>query len=174
MIEDIEKLVVTQSLKSVDNLEVAFETYNNWGKVLNFLATEFYNQLYQPLTTQLNEIPGNWKVEQRSTFNIYLTNALWQGLELGIGDYDADRVHFFVKCSDEYKIELYAFIKDRLSGTSNLNIWYQRLINPYNKWDKSFEGIISVYNPQELTVYATSKLYELATVIEQYFKNKTI
>lgn len=174
MIEDIEKLVVTQSLKNLVNLEVAFETYNNWGKVLSFIANEFYTQLFEPLHKQLESIGGVWKIEQRSGFNIYLTNTKWNDIEFGIGDYDADRVHFFVKCSSDTKLELYAFIKEKLNGTANLNIWYQRLVNPYNKWDKSFEGILSVYKPDELVSYATTKLVELATVIELYFTTKKI
>ncbi len=111
-------------------------------------------------------------VNQKNSFNIHISNSEWNMLEFGIGDYDGDRTHFFVRIDNDDKLPLYTHVKEVLNGTANLNIWYQKMNNPYNKWDKSMEGLLSVYDSKLLVDYSISRLIEIANLIEQYFINK--
>jgi len=177
MREDFKNVILSQSLKSEMNLEVAFETYNNWKNILDTIVLNFFDVLKEPLETELSRLSGTWSFELRqplnrkSLLNIHLSNTNWEGLEFGIGDYDGDRVHFFVQYNTEVRMLLYSFITDRLGGRANLDIWFQRMDEPYNRWDNKLEGIIAIYKPDEFMEYTINKLLKLASIIEEFFSN---
>ncbi|QEM10189.1 hypothetical protein [Mucilaginibacter rubeus] len=175
MNEDFDNLIVTQAIKNAGNLEVAFKTYQLWQEILNHLVNDFFVKLKPKLLSELPNFGGEWFIElakpsnMRTAMNIHLHNSLWQNLIFGLGDYDGDRVHFFVQYQYHNRMNLYQFVADKLNGKANLDIWYQRFVMPYNTWNLTIDGIMAVYEPTQLIDYCTSKLVELAIIINDYF-----
>jgi hypothetical protein len=174
MNEDFDDLVITQAVKNSGNLEVAFKTYKLWQDILNRLVTLFFEELRIKLLATLPKVGGEWTVElskpanMRTAMNIYLSNSKWQNIVFGIGDYDGDRVHFFIRSEEENRKELYEYIKSKINGEVVPNMWYHKANIPYNTWDLTIEGLMEVYHIRQLSDDCTSRLNELAVTINDY------
>lgn len=174
MNEDFDALVITQATKNSGNLEVAFKTHKLWQDILNQLVASFFVELNMQLSSTLLKIGEGWTVElskpgnMKTAMNIHLSNPQWQNIVFGIGDYDGDRVHFFIKSQAENRMELYQYVADRINGKANPDIWYQRAILPYNTWDLTFEGLMALHQPKQFVDYCTGKLTEISTIINEY------
>ncbi|MET3980667.1 hypothetical protein ABIB62_003271 [Mucilaginibacter sp. UYP25] len=174
MNEDFDELIIAQAVKTSGNLEVAFKTYQLWQDILDRLVSVFFVKLKTQLLTTLPTVSGGWTIEltepsnMKTAMNISLANSDWKDITFGIGDYDGDRVHFFIKSEAENRMELYQYVTDKINGKTNLDIWYQKTIMPYNTWESTIAGIMAVYQSEQLVDYCTSKLSELATYIGEY------
>lgn len=174
MNEDFDELVITQAVKNNGNLEVAFKTHQLWQDILNRLVSVFFKELNMRLLSTLPSFGGGWIIElnepanMKTAMNIHLSNSDWKNIIFGIGDYDGDRVHFFIKSEAENRMELYQYVADKINGKTNLDIWYQKTLMPYNTWDSTIEGIMAVYQSEQFVDYCISKLSELATYINEY------
>lgn len=174
MNEDFDNLIINQATNNIGNLEIAFKTHQLWQDIFDRLVKVFFEELEIQLLATLPKIGGDWTITRtkpanmRTAMNIHLSNSKWQNVVFGIGDYDGDRVHFFVRSQKEDKKALYEFVESHLNGHVIPDIWYQKADKPYNTWNSTIEGVMAVYQSKQFIDYSTSRLAELATYINEY------
>jgi len=174
MNEDFDKLIIAQAVKNSGNLEVAFKTHLLWQDILNRIVDDCFANLNSQLLATLPTFGGYWTItptkpaNMRTAMNIQLSNSKWQNVVFGIGDYDGDRVHFFVRSQREDKKLLYEFVESHLNGHVIPDMWYQKADKPYNAWNSTLEGVKAVYQSKQFIDYSTSRIAKLATCINEY------
>jgi hypothetical protein len=172
MNEDLAGLVIAQSLKNAQNLEIAYETNRNFSRVLDAIADEFYQLLVPQLTKRLSDLPGNWTIS-RSTkrlqpFNYIVQNDSMPSVEFGIRNYDQDKIHFYIEAGITNNAALYLAAQERFGGKPIGWMWYRKLDNPFNEWDDSFEGIFAYLEPTHAVEYVVDFLHQMAKFIIEF------
>ncbi len=182
----MENLIILNSLKKPDNLEISFKTHEVWEKdnIYSSIANNFIDALTLKLKDKLlNNInlSDNWKIDNNSNswkIHIKITHEDWKNnIEFGIYENSIDE--------DEKENYLYFYIQPEFSdkktfinkiynflpkGNKNETYWWDNVKSPFKIWHNDIEAMKKFAFPKQypnVINYFSDKLIILAQAINK-------
>lgn len=165
-------IVIEYALQNEKNLEIAFETNKAYHEICNQITKKFLSKLKERLEKTL--VSDNWifpEIESTTKLTFLIKNKKWTTeTAFGLIDFnDADRACFGVSTDNKNRLPLLNKIQEEIQGKITGFGWWKHLDSHYNKWDESFDGLNSIYKPDQLLDYSEKYIIKLSIVIDNYF-----
>lgn len=173
---DIRSTVIDYALQNENNLEVAFETYKAYNEICDKLSKDFLYKLKERLEKTLSD--DNWifpDITSSNKITFLIKNKTWtEPTAFGLNDFnDNDRACFAAQTNEENKSKLFANLQKEIQGRITGFGWWAHLIQPYNKWNESLDGLKSIFKPDHLLDYTELQIIKIANIIDEHFKATT-
>ncbi len=185
---NLTSVIINQSLKDENNLEVAFETWRAFSNncIYNQIRENFVNKLIEQINNELEIMfpflrNGISWIDKSNSYriNIYIIikgNEWTNEFKFALYDNDGDRLYFSIACENEdpdIRKKAHSLIKSLLKeGNDYPNHWWSRVKEPYNRWESNFESFKQFAFCEKIVLdYLTTKFCSHIELIDKEVSN---
>ena len=181
--DNIESLIIAQTLKNEEYLEIGYKTHENWGNILSAIGDDFIKTLISKLSVILQEnfpnLHKDWEIVNTNSgdsINLRIKNPDWkENIEFGFVENSIEEkkegLYFFISSKKSNREKIHAEIITIIEeGESNEYGWWNWVKEPYNLWYYDLKVLKEFAFPTKLPNainYFTEKLVLFAKIIDE-------